>query len=201
MRHSILVSLVIGSIMIFFGCQGENAFAPELSQTDQATVFEESALIPELDHSNKVTNSLAKPAPYLIGIVNTPFSDANPPIFWKGTVDFGGVEYGLYFVSHGVPRDFSQASPFEEEFVIHELNDEGNIYMKGWNAGLVTYANRFPNPVKFLSNGKVVEASGPFDGWQDRSVHIHGLVYWAFDDETGLPTGLPDRAEGTFQIN
>jgi len=181
MRHLIFVFLVIGSVLIFFGCQEESALSPELSQSDQDE------------------NALTKPAPNLIGTTYTPFSDETPPIFWRGTVIFRGVEYGLYFISHGPPRDFSQASPFEEDFVIHELYDEGNIYMKGWNAGVVTYANRFPDPVKFRANGKVEEAYGDFDGWQGRSVHIRGLVYWEFD-ENG-PTGNPEHAEGTFRIN
>ncbi len=123
---------------------------------------------PELNQNNQVTNALAKPSPYLIGTTNTPFHfppridpESGLPIFWEGTIDFGEESYGLYFISHGEPRDFSQASPFYEEFVIHDLTDE-TIYMKGWNAGVVTYANKDPEPVKFHANGKIVEAYGPF---------------------------------------
>ncbi len=72
--------------------------------------------------------------------------------------------------------------------------------MKGWDAGVVAYANNPPDPCKFLANGKITEAYGPFVEWQGRNVHFRGLVYWAFDGN-GDPTGLPERAEGTFRIN
>ena len=65
---------------------------------------------------------------------------------------------------------------------------------------MVTYANKVPEPVKFHANGKVDEAYGPFDWWQDRNVHIRGLVYWEIGED-GLPTGLPIEAKGTFRIN
>jgi hypothetical protein len=189
MKSLVFMFVVIGTVLIFWGCQEESALSPDFAQ------------------SNQGTNSLAKPLPYLIGTTNTPFNLPPLPdpggsdllIFWKGTIDFGGDEYGLYFLSHGEPRDFSQASPFYEDFVIYNLTDE-TIYMKGWNAGVVTYANKDPEPVKFHANGKIVEAYGPFKDWQDRNIHIKGLVYWAFDDD-GLPTGFPEKAEGTFRIN
>jgi hypothetical protein len=188
MKNFSLMFLLIGTILIFLGCQ------------------EESALAPELNQNNQVTNALAKPSPNLIGTTNTPFHfpprldpGSGLPVFWEGTIDFGEESYGLYFISHGEPRDFSQASPFYEEFVIYDLTDE-TIHIKGWNAGVVTYANKDPEPVKFHANGKIVEAYGPFKDWQDRNIHIKGLVYWAFGED-GLPTGLPEKAEGTFRIN
>ena len=179
MKRTILMFLVIGATLIFFGCSEKNPSAPELSQSDQ------------------VTNTLAKP--HLTGTAVTLFT-FTPPWFWNGTVDFGnGVEYGLKFFSYDPPRTFSQASPYYEDFYIFDLVD-GTIYLKGWNAGVVTLANNPPEPCNFLANGKVEEAYGDFAEWEGRSVHIRGLVYWALD-ENGVPTGLPERAEGTFRIN
>jgi hypothetical protein len=186
MKNLILLFFVIGTVLIFFSCQ------------------EESALAPELDQSNQVTNSLAKPAPNLIGTTNTPFNfpplpdpgGSDFPVFWKGTIVFGKVTYGLYFLSTGPPRDFSQASTFFEYFVIHENGNEQNVYVRAWNAGVVSYANKDPEPVKFRANGKITEAYGPLEAWQGRSVHICGLVHWKLDG-----SGQPEKAEGTFRIN
>ena len=35
MKRLILMFLVIGTVLIFFGCQEESALAPELSQSEQ----------------------------------------------------------------------------------------------------------------------------------------------------------------------
>ena len=90
--------------MIFFGCQ------------------EDSALSPVSDQNDQVPASLAKkPAPNLIGTTYTPFT-FTPPTFWNGTIDFGVYgKYSITFVSHDAPREYSQASPFHEDFIIYEL--------------------------------------------------------------------------------
>jgi hypothetical protein len=184
MKNFILIFLVIGTVLILFGCQGDSGLAPELNQ------------------SNLETNSLAKPSPNLIGKTNTPFNfpplpdpgGSEYPVFWKGTIVFGKVTYGLYFLSTGESRDFSQASTFFEYFFIHECGNEQNVYVRGWNAGVVSFANKDPEPVKFRANGKITEACGPFEEWQDRSIHIRGIVTW-------IDVGLPEKAEGTFRIN
>ena len=175
MKKLILVLLVIGATIIFLGCQEDNSLAPVADQSDQAQI--------------------AKPSANLIGTTDCPFSFDNPPIFWKGTIDFGekGI-YGLYFISYDPPRDYSQASPFHEEFVIHEYLNEGKVYLKGWNKGVVSYANTDPEPVKFRANGKIMEAYGPFEEWQDCNVHMSGLVYW-------ITVGVPEKAVGTFRTN
>ena len=187
MKKSIFVIFMIGAIVFFFGCQ------------------EEAAIAPELNESNQVTNPLEKPSPNLIGTTYTPFNfpplpdpgGSDIPVFWKGTIVLGEDTYGIYFLSYTAPREFSQASPFYEEFVIHENNDEGNIYMKGWNSGVVTNANNPPDdPSNFLANGKITEAYGPLEAWHGCNWHIRGLVFWRIDG-----SGLPDRAEGTCRIN
>jgi hypothetical protein len=182
MRHLLLVFLVIGATLIFFGCSEKNPSAPELSQGDQ------------------VTNYLAKKP--LTGHQVVPFT-LTPPTFWNGTVDFGeeGI-YGLTFVSYEPPRAYSQASPFYEDFYIYEEGSDwtnpANVYLKGWNAGVVTYANNPPDPCNFLANGKIEEAYGPLEEWLGRNVHIRGTVYWIIDPVVGM---IPEYAEGTFRIN
>jgi len=189
MKHLMLVFLVIGATLIFFGCSERNPSAPGLSQSDQ------------------VTNTLAKP--HLTGTTYTPFNfpplpdpgGSGLPVFWKGTIDFGEKgEYGIYFLSYGGPRGYSQASPFYEDFIIYDLSNPYNVILKGWNAGVVTYANNPPEPCKFLANGKVEEAYGQFEEWQGRNVHLRGTVYWNPIPIPGVGL-IPDHAEGTFRIN
>ena len=182
MKRLIIIILIMGVAIIFFSCEENNSTAPELMKGDQDIV--------SLDK---------KPAPYLVGdaIMNFTFT---PPTFWNGTITFGDVTYGITCISYDPPRDYSQASPFYEDFYIYELGtifdltNPTNVYMKGWEAGVVTYANKDPEPVKFHANGKIEEAYGPFEGWQGRNVHIKGLVYW-------VEVGLPAYAASKFRIN
>jgi len=187
MYRLILMFLVIVAMTIFLGCSENNTTAPEINQNDQVPV----------------SLAKAKPSANLIGTINCPFNypplpdpgGSELPIFWKGTIDFGEDIYGLYFISYDAPREYSQASPFYEEFVIHEENNEENVLMIGWNSGVVTNANNPPNdPSKFLANGKITEAYEPFEEWQDCNVHIRGLVYW-------IDVGFPEKAVATFRIN
>ena len=188
MKKLIFIFLFLGIAMLYYSCSDNNPSAPGLNQSDQ------------------VVNTLdKKPAPNFIGITNglfhyPPLPDPGGsllPVFWKGTVTFGDDTYGIYFLSYDAPREYSQASPFYEDFVIHKIGDEKDVYVKGWNAGVVTNANNPPDdPSKFLANGKIEEAYGPFDGWQGRNIHIRGEVIWRTDG-----SGLPERAEGTLRIN
>jgi len=52
MKRSILLFLVIGTVMIFFGCSGDNPMAPKLNQSDP--------MAKELNQSDQVTTTLAK---------------------------------------------------------------------------------------------------------------------------------------------
>lgn len=160
---------------------------------------EENVLNPTEDVS-QISTTLEKPLPNLIGTTYCPFT-FTPPTYWNGTVDFGaeGI-YALTFISLDGPSrpPFAQSSPYEEDFVIYELGtdwtDPANVFMKGHNEGVVTFANKPPDPVKFHANGVIEEAYGSFADWQGRRMHIKGLVYW-------VTVGLPERAEGTLRIN
>jgi hypothetical protein len=153
MKLSILVFLVIGATLIFFGCSEKNPSAPELSQSDQ------------------VTHTLAKP--HLTGTTDADFVLSNAPHYWVGTINIDGVIYGLRFESLGPPRPYPQASPFKEYFEIYELGVVTNVYLAGPTAGVLNYGNS-----KFVENGEVDVANSPFEEWMGRKVHVSGTVFW-----------------------
>lgn len=181
MKKLIFVFLFFGIAMFYIGCSDQNPSAPGLNQNDQ------------------VVNILdKKPAPNIIGNLVADFT-LTPPTVWNGTIDFGTVgKYSITFYSLTPPRDYSQASPFSEDFYIYRLGgdwqNQADVYLKGHHDGVLVYANNPPDSTKFESNGKVVEASGPFEMWQDRIYHIRGFVTW-------VSVGLPKGGRGTLQIN
>ena len=184
MKQSISLLLIIGVSIMFFGCS-ENNLVPALddpAQLEQVANFK----------------SAKKPAANLVGDTYCPFTLTHPT-YWNGTVDFGnqGV-FGLTFFSTDPPRDYSQASPFYETWVIYyedsDYDDPANVVMRGWNKGVVTYANKAPEPVNFHANGKVTEAYGPLLDWEGCNWHVSGLVYW-------VVPGLPEKAVGQVRIN
>jgi hypothetical protein len=141
-----------------------------------------------------------KPLPSLVGAGDILFT-LTPPTFWNGVVDFGDAgEYKITFISLGDgPRDFSQASPFAEDIVIYDMNaswppSEAEIYLTASCKGVVTYANKIPEPSKFLENGVVTGAFGPLEDWMGCTMHIKGIVIWA-------APGLPAGAVNTIRIN
>jgi len=182
MRHLILVFLVIGSVMIFFGCQEDSALAPVVNQSDQGSDFLTLA---------------KKPAPNLRGTIKTDFHFLNAPYFWEGTIDIEGYgEYGLIFETLSGQKGYSQAAPFEEYFTIYELEDPENVFLAGHDEGVTTIANKPPEDSKFRMNGEIEVANFPFEGWLGRNVHMSGIIEWAND---GTP--FPKVAIGTFRIN
>ena len=141
-----------------------------------------------------------KPAPSMVGAGECIFT-FTPPAFWNGIIDFGDAgEYKITFISLGEgPRDFSQASPFEEDFVIYEINadwppSESDIVLTGHHSGVVMYANKLPEPSKAVANGKVTLANSPLDEWMGCTTHFNAYVNWL---EPGIPTG----AVFTVRIN
>lgn len=185
MKNTILILLIFGASIVFFGCSESN-LVPAMD--DPAQIEQDAPLL----------KGAKKPAAKLLGTTNCPFT-FTPPTFWNGTVDFG--DYGLYsltFISFDPPRDYSQASPFYEEFIIYKLGTDWsvaeNVVMKGWNKGVVTFANSLPDPVNFHANGKIIEAYGDLEAWEGCNWHIKGLVYYA-------APGLPDKAIGEVRIN
>ena len=151
MKLSILVFLIIGATLIFWGCSENNPSAPELSQSDQ------------------VTHTLAKP--HLTGTIYCDFTGAYP-YFWVGTIIIDGVTYDLRFKSLGDPPSPPRANTFEEEF---EISNDGftTLLLQGPNAGVLNYGNS-----KFVANGEIEVANDPFEMWLGRNVHINGIVFW-----------------------
>ena len=182
MKIKLIFIMLLSVTCLFIGC--ENDAAPSES------------IIASVDDYD-----LAKPLPRLVGDAQTKIT-FTPPTFWNGTVDFGdhGM-YGLTFFSFGPPIIFGQSSHFEEEFIIYKLNSDwvnnpDDIYIKGWNKGIVALANKVPEETNVNANGKIVDASGPFEGWQNRPVHLKGIVVWAKDG-----SGMPAASIITVQIN
>jgi len=183
MKNLILVFLAMGSVLIFFSCQEESALAPELGQ------------------SNQVVNSLAKPLPNLIGEMKLKFTFVHP-YFWVGTIDFGdGNKYSMRFETLSDLRGYSQASPFEENFIIYKFEtnwtNPDNVYLAGHDEGVTTLANKPPDPCKYRMNGKIDVANVPFEEWLGRNVHMSGVITW----QGSAPPYAPDTADGKFRIN
>jgi hypothetical protein len=141
--------------------------------------------------------SAKKPAPNLIGITQEFFSPSSYPFIWVGTIDFSENEaFGSYKFAYELlemtQKDFANAGFFTESFYVYEGSNplDGTVYLKGTNSGVLV------GGMKFTSNGWVEIASGPFEGWEGRKVHVSGEVV-VFDDETGAPLEL----SSTFRIN
>jgi hypothetical protein len=194
MKHSILMSFVIGATLIFFGCSENNSTAPELSQIDQ------------------VTNSLSKkPAPNLIGEMELDFTFGEWPEepVWVGTVKFEGSEdvYDIRFFHLSEFRDYSQVSPFEEYFEIYleggdpDDYDDDDIYLAGPDEGTTILANKPPDDVKYRMNGEIDVANEPFENWIGRKVHMSGVITWQILETPDGPVLAPDTAPGTLRIN
>jgi len=190
MKHLILVSIVIGSILIFFGCQDESALTPELGQGDP------------------LPGSLTKPLPNLIGKMALDFDLMavwpEDPV-WVGTVTFEGYGefdgvYGMRFFHLSPFKEYSQASPFEEWFEIYNLENEV-VVLKGPDVGVTTLANKPPDPTKYRMNGEIEEATAPFEGWLGRNVHMSGIITWQNLGTPEEPIYAPATAPGTFRIN
>ena len=173
MKSLISIFLFVGIVTLYIGCSDNNPSAPALSQGDQ------------------VTNALdKKPAAHLIGDLKLYWMPG-----WVGTVTFeDGSVYGIKF-NHlsGEWPEIAQAYHFVEEYIIYDLQDETNVLMKGPDEG-VGPIHKFPDPIKYVINGKVSEAYGVFADQLGRNLHINGIINW---DETGAPLTAP----GTLRIN
>ncbi len=191
MRNIAFMLLIIISMLVFISCQEENALAPDFNQGDQGV----NSLAPDLNQDDQGVSLLAKkPAANLTGTVEALFT-LTPPTFWNGTVNFGEAGIcGITFISKG-GMESGITSHFEEDFIIYELGNSTNVYLKGWDAGVMIPSNNHPyEPSKALGNGKIEEAYGSFAEWQGCNAHFHGLVYWT-------TLGPPEKAEIKLRIN
>jgi len=173
MKNLIFIFLFFGIATLYISCSDSNPSAPALSQDDQ------------------VTNTLdKKPVAHLVGDLKLYWTPG-----WVGTVTFeDGIPYGIKF-NHlsGEWPEIAQAYHFVEEYIIYDLSD-GTVLMKGPDEG-VGPIHKFPDPIKYVINGKVSEAYGVFADQLGRNLHINGIIYW--DEATGAPLTAP----GTLRIN
>ena len=88
----------------------------------------------------------------------------------------------------GPPPPGRNAILFEERF---EISQGGTLLLAGKDVGVLNMVTD-----KFLANGNVELAAGPFEMWISRNVHINGIITW-LDKENGIPLS----ATGTFRIN
>ncbi len=192
MKRSILIFLVIGTVMIFFGCSGDNPMAPKLNQGDP--------MAKELNQSDQVANSLAKkPLPSLRCTTEYDFRGADdPPAFdtegrllaWEGPIsgDITGVIKWWMFVPFELT---GQVSHYEDRFEIWN-DDETVLLLAGDEAGTTTA--RHGKNSNWRTNGIVTEAAPEYVEWLGRKAHAEGHFTW-------LEPGLPDNGYGTFKVN
>jgi len=178
------VSLV-AVLLLFFcaGCSEDDLVAPNFDRNVQPN--------DELKEANKIV-------PNLTGIGDLVVSPTSPTNIWNGTIDFGDYgEYSISFFTLTPPQDRSQVYLFDEDFIIYELGTDWrlpeNIVLKGSTKGRLVFANKVPDPIKFESNGKITEASAPFEKCANRPVHIKGTI---FSSQSGPPTAV-----GVMRIN
>ncbi|MEJ2193788.1 MAG: hypothetical protein P8X73_02875 [Ignavibacteriaceae bacterium] len=174
MKHLILIFLFFGIATLYIGCSDSTPSGPNLNQNDQVTAT--------LDK---------KPAAHLVGDLELWWSPG-----WVGTVTFeDGSVYGIKFNHLGGDwPEIGQAYHFFEEYIIYDLADETNVLMKGPDEG-VGSIRKYPEPIKYVINGKVSEAYGVFVDQLGRNLHINGVINW------DVATGAPLTAPGTLRIN
>jgi hypothetical protein len=116
---------------------------------------------------------------------------------WEGTITIDSIQYGMVFYNFWSGKPF--AFPFKgsadqpviffgEKWEIYDLGT-GITLMWGFDEGVSTSVNS-----KFRMNGSVEYATGVFDGWQGRTVHMSGIIEL-------YPFGAPHFAVGPFRIN
>lgn len=125
---------------------------------------------------------------------------------WVGTIIIDGQVYDMAFYAIGSGKAFvtppfrGKIHFFEEKWVIGDIHyvftdgvltefEEINILCWGYDKGQTNTQTS-----KYHMNGNVEEASGFFEGWAGRSVHMHGIIEW-------YPFGAPFAAPGEFRIN
>jgi len=119
---------------------------------------------------------------------------------WEGTISFPEEEYTIVFINLATARENPSgvASPFDEIWAIYELGgvvteadgcpstDHAAIW--GYDSGVSNLRN-----FTYRMNGHVDTATGEFEGWEGRRVHMSGT--FSFDDAPLL------HAPGTLRLN
>ena len=181
MKNRIFILFVLAAFTLFSACSEESGFLPDPVETEDASYLK----------------GAKKPTSALIGQQECGMDFST--FYFVCTIDFGDLGvFSVSFVPYGPPRTYSQANVFEEDFFVHYLDSDfsnpENVVMAGNVKGTHTLANQIPDPTKFITNGKVIEACGPFADWEGCNVHTTGSVTWT-------PEGIPILIESTWRIN
>jgi len=181
MKRSILVSLVIGTGLIFFGCSENNPTVPEMNQNDQ------------------VPAPLAKPAPSLrctivywyVGHLGELDLEGRLHV-WDGEIhgDIEGQIKWWFVPGGGPPTPTAQVRFYEARW---EIWDGDDLLLAGNSAGSTATPHGL-TPEKdgiWRGNGIVTEASDGFEDWIGRQESEGGNVNWVF----------PFSGEGILRIN
>lgn len=165
----LLFYLLLGSLILTISCSENSPFLPgdEFAQHES-------------------TLKSYKPMAKLVGYTEeTLWVDMNTGAPYSiGTITFEGLgTFGLvYQILDMSQKENSNAMFLTETFYVFEeygwdLNDLDieailamDVLLKGTNSGVS------PNGKKFITNGSVSEASGEFEGWTGRNVHVQGDI-------------------------
>lgn len=196
MKRYINLFLVLGAILLIYGC----------SEKDELSPNSDSPAIAQSEEVSPLLKSAKKPAANLIGEMDLYFTfgdwEAGDSV-WAGTVTFEDYgTYGMHFYHLTPFKEYSQASPFEEWFEIYELGtDPIVVVLAGPDVGVTTTANKPPEPCKYRMNGEIEVAEAPFEGWLGRHVHMSGEITWQILQTPDGPVVVPETAPGIFRVN
>ena len=131
---------------------------------------------PYLPDDEAMLKAAKKPMSKLVGTTTEFFSPFTYPFIWVGTIEFGEDGPGTYNFAYELlgftQKEFSNAGFFTESFYLYDgvAPATGTVFLKGTNSGMIVGGK------KFVSNGVVEEARGPFEGWVGRKAHVNGYV-------------------------
>lgn len=136
---------------------------------------------------------------------------------WVGSITIDGEEYGMLFFAFWTGKPFDDPAQgmaffFGEIWAIYDMgdadfpgipngevadweywlpaNDPAELVMWGYDEGITNMAN-----TNYHMGGNIEEASGVFEKYDGRNVHMSGIIIWYEE----MPA--PHYAPGTFRIN
>ena len=199
MKRSILIFMVIGVSIIFFGCSQDTFLDSELDQSDQVAA-------PELYQTDQAPASLAKPAPSLTSTITYNFVGAlgifdteGRLLVWHGEIhgDIEGVILWWFDLTGsqetGLVKHYVSRWEIWSDYSLENENSEAVLLLAGDSEG--TTATPPGKDGIWRGKGIVTEASEKFEDWIGRQTYEGGSVTWA------IPGVLPVDGEGIFRIN
>ena len=181
MKKLILVFFIIGTVMVFFGCQNESVLAPEIGQSNQI-----------------ITTMAKKPAPslsckidYILYLGDPKFDAEGRVLVWDGNIH-GNIEGKIlwYFVIPGAgPPNMPPTAHISFYEGRWEIWDGDDLLLAGNSAGSTAMPKEKDGI--WRGNGIVTEAGAGFEDWIGRQTKEGGNVNWDF----------PYSGEGIFRIN